>query len=417
MYFWTSEAVSKGHPDKVADQIADAILDAHLIRDPNCRHACEVTLTSGRVILTGEVTSANPLSTSEIEDVVRLILEDIGYDRPENSFDSDTVEIQNYMKGQSPEIARAVSKGEEIGAGDQGIMFGYACQPLSRKDEYRHIREYMPLAHTLAFGVIDLLENDWRKGRTKEGWLSPFLPDAKSQVTIAYNEDGSPNYVDTVLISTCHRSDVSLADLNHYVDTKIKKEFVDAPYFTSKTKWLVNPAGEWNIGGPESDSGLSGRKIVVDNYGADCPVGGGSFSGKDPTKVDRSAAYAARDIAKTIVHVLGATECQVQLSYAIGVVEPVSIRVQAKGLMTSLQTDEISNISQSVNFFLGKIVSENLSLTPKGIIDRLKLREPNYYETASGGHFGRPMFEWEKMESPLYNVLMAHLRAGDFFTI
>lgn len=374
-YLWTSEAVAAGHPDKVADQVADAILDAHLASDPTARVASEVTLTTGLAFLTGEITST---AKPDVEQVVRGVVREIGYDRPENSFDGNTMEIINKIKGQSPEIGRAVTKlGEELGAGDQGMMFGFAT------DESPAL---MPLTHWLSFEMIRLLEEDLKSGRQDDSWLSPFLPDAKSQVTILYDDDDTPLHVDTVLISACHRSDVSLADLQQHVAEKVQARFQNSPLFTNETKWLINPAGAWHVGGPAADTGLSGRKIVVDNYGADCPVGGGSFSGKDPTKVDRSAAYAARHVAKNIVAAGLAKKCQVQLSYAIGVVEPVSLRIQTFG------TGKVSDAR------LSEIVQSVVSFSPRAIIERFNLRTPIYRRTAAGGHFGRPEFPWERLD-------------------
>lgn len=383
-YFWTSEAVAAGHPDKVADQVADAILDANLLNDPMARVAAEVTLTSNTAILTGEVTSANPVHKKTIERVVRKTVCRIGYDREENSFNGSVIEIVNMQKQQSDEISKAVTRADnEIGAGDQGIMFGYATNESP---------DYTPLTHWLSFQAIKLLEADIEKGRQEAYWLSPFLPDAKSQVTILYDDNGKPK-VDNVLISACHRSDVSLADLQFYVQTKIlnplmtiAKDYVES----DSAKFFINPAGAWSIGGPESDTGLSGRKIVVDSYGADCPVGGGSFSGKDPTKVDRSAAYAARYVAKNIVAAGLTSKCQLQLAYAIGVVEPVSVRIQTFGELNIQKEKE-----------LNKKIIKLMSFRPKSIIERFGLRNPigwNYEQTAAGGHFGRSEFPWEQLD-------------------
>lgn len=390
-YLWTSEAVAAGHPDKVADQVADAILDANLLNDPMARVAAEVTLTSNTAILTGEVTNSNPVPPKVIERVVRSTIKSIGYDRNENSYNADVIEIVNLSKQQSLEISQAVSRTDnEIGAGDQGIMFGYACSESP---------DLTPLTHWLSFQAIKLLEQDIKNGLSDGNWGSPFLPDAKSQVTIVYEDNGKLNKVDNVLISVCHRKQVGLDDLRSYVQTKIFKalgeiasKFVDF----NNVKLLVNPAGAWNIGGPESDTGLSGRKIVVDNYGADCPVGGGSFSGKDPTKVDRSAAYAARHVAKNIVAAGIATKCQVQLAYAIGVVEPVSVRIQTFGTIKENVTERQ----------LSKKVCELVSFRPKAIIERFGLRSPqdwgwSYRQTAAGGHFGNSIYPWEKIDLEL----------------
>lgn len=373
MYLWTSEAVSNGHPDKVADQIADQILDAYITIEPNSRVAVEVTCCKDLVLVTGEVSSTQKV---DVENLVRKKLIEIGYNSPETSYDGNTVQILNHLNTQSSQIANAVAKEDgEIGAGDQGLMFGFACNET---------KAYMPLAHHLSFVAINALQDDRKNNNT-------LLPDAKSQVTIAYNDDGTPNYIDTVLVSTQHHesSFKTLSELQNYVgnvvQNAIKKDF---GYLISyRTKWLYNPAGLWTLGGPAADTGLSGRKIVVDNYGADCPIGGGSFSGKDPTKVDRSAAYASRHIAKNIVAKSYATKCQVQVSYAIGVTEPVSVRVQTFGTGNDKELTEL--------------VSRKVSLSPKSIIERLSLRSPIYAHTASGGHFGRNIFPWEQINLPI----------------
>jgi len=372
MFLWTSEAVSKGHPDKVADQIADSILDAYLSVDPLERVACEITCCKDFVLVTGEVSSRKPVN---VEAIVRAKLVQIGYDSQEACYNGYEVEILNRLNTQSDQIAAAVAKTDgEIGAGDQGIMFGFACDETPA---------FMPFTHHLAFKVIDVLEQDEAKG----GLL---LPDAKSQVTMVYERDGQPLYIDTVLVSTQHRQGiVTKAELENYLTNLVKPVLLEgyAKYINpTKTKWLFNPSGLWTFGGPAADTGLSGRKIVVDNYGADCPIGGGSFSGKDPTKVDRSGAYAARHVAKNLVAVGAAKRCQVQLSYAIGVVEPVSIRIQTFG--TGDWTDEE----------LTNLVRKNVRLSPKAIIDRFNLRRPIYAATASGGHFGRDGFPWEELD-------------------
>lgn len=373
MYLWTSEAVSDGHPDKVADQIADTILDAYLGAESNCRVAVEVTCCKDLVLVTGETSSTKQL---DIQNLVRRKITSIGYDSIETSYDGNKIKILDCLNKQSSQIAQAVAKDDgNIGAGDQGLMFGFAC------DETQAL---MPLSHHLSFVVINAL----KEHRIQKGNL---LPDAKSQVTIAYSNDGKPLFIDTVLVSTQHLDGVfkNIEELRDYmhevVSPSIHKDF--AHLVTKATKWLYNPAGLWTLGGPAADTGLSGRKIVVDNYGADCPIGGGSFSGKDPTKVDRSAAYAARHVAKNLVAQGFAKKCQVQVSYAIGVVEPVSIRVQTFGT----GNDEI----------LTQLVTKNVPLNPKAIIDRLQLRRPIYAETASGGHFGRDNFPWEKIDLKL----------------
>jgi S-adenosylmethionine synthetase len=373
MYLWTSEAVSAGHPDKVADQIADSILDAYIAIEPSCRVAVEVTCCKDLVLITGEVSSTQKV---DVEGLARKKIIEIGYDSPEKGYDGNTVKILNHLNTQSSQIANAVAKEDgEIGAGDQGLMFGYAC------DETPVL---MPLAHHLSFVAIDALKKD------KE-YNNLLLPDAKSQVTIAYHDNGIPNYIDTVLVSTQHREKAfsNQKELNDYLGHIIQNSIAEnfSHLISDKTKWLFNPAGLWTLGGPAADTGLSGRKIVVDNYGADCPIGGGSFSGKDPTKVDRSGAYASRHIAKNIVSKNYAKKCQVQVSYAIGVVEPVSIRVQTFGTGNDIE--------------LTKIIQQKVSLSPKSIIERLNLRTPIYANTASGGHFGRTIFPWEQINLPI----------------
>ena len=368
MYLWTSEAVSKGHPDKVADQIADSVLDAYLSIDPTQRVACEVTCCKKVVLVTGEVSSSKSV---DIDSIVRNKIKEIGYNHPDTSYDGNTVKVLNLINTQSDQIANAVAKENgDIGAGDQGIMFGFACDETS---------SLMPLAHHLSFKAINALEAN----RTSSD--SPLLPDAKSQVTIAYNDNGTPNHIDTVLVSTQHKERAfgNIAELKEYLHKVVQPSIAELyeKYINSNTKWLYNPAGLWTFGGPGADTGLSGRKIVVDNYGADCPIGGGSFSGKDPTKVDRSAAYAARHVAKNIVAQGLAKRCQVQISYAIGVAEPVSVRVQTFG------TGDDSKLT--------RLVQNNVPLSPKAIIDRFQLRRPIYSATATGGHFGRDQFPWE----------------------
>lgn len=378
-FLWTSEAVSSGHPDKLADQIADAILDGCLTLDPKSTVACEVVVTQrpGKenvVFLTGEV---NSKGTPDHEEIVRKVLKRVGYDNPAACFENPTIE--NYIHTQSDQINAAVVGNDVIGAGDQGLMFGFASNETEA---------LMPAAHNFSFVLINELE----KARREAG--SPLLPDAKTQVTLKY--EGHKFKIDTLLISTQHEESCSWQDLSAYVYDRIiqavSKETELGKYLYVDTKIIVNPAGAWSFGGPAADTGLSGRKIVVDNYGGDCPVGGGSFSGKDPTKVDRSAAYAARQVAKTIVEAGIADKAQVQLAYAIGVAQPVSVRVKTE-----------SNSSQYSRLVLPKdldhelgVAAQKINLTPDGIIDRLGLRNPVFGQTAYGGHFGRPELPWEK---------------------
>ncbi len=374
MYQWTSEAVSQGHPDKVADQISDAILDAFLSKDRNLHVACECMVMKDLIVISGEV---SPCEKIDVEAVVRRVLRRIGYDRPEHSYDGNTVQILDKLNVQSQEIATAVERKDgQIGAGDQGIMFGFACNET---------KTLMPLTHHLAFRFINALEHDISLHRDGDKWGSIFLPDAKSQVTIQYNDDDKPEAVKTVVISTQHRHDVSLSEVQDYIHSNVipplTKEFEGL--FNSRTKFLINPAGAWHFGGPGADTGLTGRKIVIDNYGADCPIGGGAFSGKDPTKVDRSAAYAARYLAKNIVHAALAERATIQLSYAIGIPEPVSVRVMTP--------------DKTYDRILSEVVREIVDLSPRGIIEHFDLLRPIYEATASGGHFGRE-FPWEKCD-------------------
>ena len=323
MYLWTSEFVSKGHPDKVADQIADAVLDAHLAADRNSRVACEVTITKDLVLVTGEISSS---AKPNVEDLVKLTLERIGYDRPETGFDLHHCQIINRLHEQSKEIRGTVEKegrGGELGAGDQGLMFGYATAETQC---------HMPPAIYLAREIIRTLEAD-----REHNPHTPFYPDAKSQVTLALNDDGSLNHVQAIVVSACHCRSCSVETVRDYVKElvlhKMLPELPEAPLREAfgDVEFILNPGGAWHEGGPASDTGLSGRKIVVDNYGADCPIGGGSFSGKDASKVDRSAAYAARHIAKNLVAAGLGSRAQVQVAYAIGRVEPVSLRAARPG--------------------------------------------------------------------------------------
>jgi S-adenosylmethionine synthetase len=400
-YLWTSEAVAAGHPDKTADQIADAILDAHLSQDPEARVASEVTILKDFVLLSGEITSKADVDPVA---VTTETLKRIGYDRPEHGFDVRSAEIVNKITTQSSQISQAVTKDNgEIGAGDQGLMFGFACNETET---------FMPLSHQMAFHAINLHQQDLLRGRLEQKagekprigsrWDSPLRPDAKSQVTLAY-ENGRPSHVHTLVFSTCHQEQMTISDLHGYVNEMVLRPLRDSypTLFTDKTKYLINPAGLWTVGGPAADTGLSGRKIVVDNYGADCPIGGGSFSGKDPTKVDRSGAYAARWVAKNIVSAGFAERATVQVSYAIGVVQPISVRVIATGskvpyFLAPPVAGEYAPDSEASEL-LGHMVMQTVDLSPKGIIEALGLRRPIYAATASGGHFGRN-FPWEKTD-------------------
>jgi S-adenosylmethionine synthetase len=381
---FTSESVSEGHPDKVADQISDAILDAVLAKDPNGRVAAETTVTTGLVLVVGEITTS---AYVDIQSVVRKTILDIGYDRPELGFDGNNCAILVDLDEQSPDIAGGVNESlelrdnsddedplDKIGAGDQGLMFGFAIKETP---------ELMPLpialAHSLMRRVAKLRKNDTFT------WLRP---DAKAQVTVEYDEDGKPKCVDTVVISTQTDAEVSQEEIKRAMVDDVIKKVIPSQYLDDDTKYLINPSGRFVIGGPKGDSGLTGRKIIVDTYGGYARHGGGAFSGKDPTKVDRSACYAARYVAKNIVAAGLAYRCEVQLAYAIGVAHPVSIAVDTQG--TSTVSDEQ----------LVEAIRHCFDLRPAGIIKMLNLRRPIYRQTAAYGHFGRTDVDlpWEKTD-------------------
>lgn len=369
-FLFTSESVSEGHPDKVCDAISDGVLDAIYKEDPNARVACESFVTTGLVLVGGEITTKAYI---EVPDVVRNVVKNIGYTSADYKFDSESCSVLNAIHSQSPDIAMGVDTG---GAGDQGIMFGYACDQTP---------ELMPMPIMYAHQLVKKLA-DVRKNNNK---LMPYLrPDSKSQVTIQYDENKKPVRVDAVVISTQHDPDVKQKKIKDDVIENIIKPIIPAQYLDKKTKYYVNPTGRFEIGGPHGDSGLTGRKIIVDTYGGWAPHGGGAFSGKDPSKVDRSAAYAARHIAKNIVAAKLATECLVQLAYAIGVAEPVSVYVNTSGTGVIPDTE------------ISKMIMKEVDLTPKGIISRLKLRRPIYSKTSSYGHFGRTEkeFTWEQLD-------------------
>lgn len=367
-YFFTSESVSEGHPDKVSDAISDGVLDAILSQDPKARVACETFVTTGLVLVGGEITTT---AYVDIQEIVRRTVKNIGYTEAEYKFDSESCSVLNAIHSQSPDIAMGVDTG---GAGDQGIMFGYACNQTP---------ELMPMPIVYAHKLVKKLA-DIRKRNKK---LMPYLrPDAKSQVTVEYDENNKPLRVDTVVISTQHDGNVSQKKIKADVLKNVIKKVIPARLLDKNTKYHVNPTGRFEIGGPHGDSGLTGRKIIVDTYGGWAPHGGGAFSGKDPSKVDRSATYAARHIAKNVVGSKLAKECLVQLAYAIGVAEPVSVYVDTKG--TGLISD--SEISE--------MIKKEVDLTPKGIIKRLGLSAPIYQATSSYGHFGRKEFSWEKLD-------------------
>ena len=369
LYLMTSESVSEGHPDKMADQISDAILDAIISEDKTCRVAVETLVKTGLVVIAGEITT-----TAEIdyEEVTRNTIENIGYNRKELGFDHKSCQVLLAISKQSPEIAMGVDRDaeENQGAGDQGLMFGYAT---------RETKELMPATIVFAHRLVKK-QSSVRKNHELD-WLRP---DAKSQVTIRY-KDGKPEYIDTVVLSTQHDENISLPDIQQGVMEKIIAPILPPALISSNTKFLINPTGSFVIGGPVGDCGLTGRKIIVDTYGGMARHGGGAFSGKDPSKVDRSAAYAARYVAKNIVAAGLADRCEVQVSYAIGVAEPTSIRVK------TFDTEKINNEK------ITDLVQENFDLTPFGIIKMLDLLKPIYKNTAAYGHFGRENegFSWE----------------------
>ena len=365
-WYFTSESVTEGHPDKICDQISDAILDHILAEDPTARVACETAVTTGLVLVMGEITTKCYV---DIQKIVRSTIEEIGYDRAKYGFDCLTCAVLTAIDEQSPDIALGVDK---LGAGDQGMMFGFACDETD---------ELMPLPIMLAHKLAQQLTH-----ARKSGLLKYLRPDGKTQVTVEY-EGNKPVRVDTIVISTQHDKGVTqeqiAADMVEFIVNPILPT-----HLYKKTKVLVNPTGKFVVGGPQGDSGLTGRKIIVDTYGGYARHGGGAFSGKDPTKVDRSAAYAARYIAKNIVAAELATKCEVALSYAIGVEQPVSINIETFGT-------EKAPVSKILN-----LVKKYFDLSPKGVIDMLKLRRPIYRQIAAYGHFGRAELDlpWEKTD-------------------
>ena len=371
---FTSESVSAGHPDKVADQISDAILDAYLAIDPFSKVACECLITTNLLIIAGEVSSHAKIDAVEI---AKGVLKDIGYDNDAVGFNCNKAIIQNVMHTQSGEIFKSVVDG---GAGDQGIMFGHAC---------RDTKEWMPLAIMLSHQIVEKL-HDLRKDKTLP-WLRP---DAKSQVTLTY-ENGKPVSVDKVVVSTQHDESISQADIRTAVIEKVLKPILGEWIKVKEPEYLINPSGSFTIGGPHGDTGLTGRKIVVDTYGGSCPHGGGAFSGKDPSKVDRSAAYAARYIAKHLVASGLMDRCTVQLSYAIGVSEPTSIHIESYGTHRC----DLSKIVE--------VIYDLFPVQPRQIIDVFQLRNPIYAKTAAYGHFGNENFPWEKLDDSILIKLKA----------
>ena len=388
-HLFTSESVTEGHPDKICDQISDAILDAMLEKDPSARVACETTVTTGLVHIMGEITTNCYV---DIPTIAREVVREIGYDRAKFGFDCDTCAVLTSIDEQSADIALGVDnsleskEGGEMGngAGDQGIMFGYACTET---------KELMPLAISLAHKLAKQL-TDVRK----DGTLSYLRPDGKTQVTVEYDAEGKPFRVDTIVISTQHAPEATLEQIREDMMKYVVAPIVPAELLDDATKYYINPTGRFVIGGPQGDSGLTGRKIIVDTYGGSAPHGGGAFSGKDPTKVDRSAAYAARWVSKNVVAAGLAEKCQVQLAYAIGVAEPVSILVETFG------TGKVSND------IIADAVAKVFDLRPTAIINALDLRKPIYKQLAAYGHMGREDLgvKWE--ETNMVDALLAAVK-------
>jgi len=376
-YLFTSESVSEGHPDKVADQISDAILDAILDQDPKARVAAETMAATNSVVLAGEITTTAKV---DYESIARSTLKRIGYNSPDVGIDANTCDVQVKFGVQSPDIAQGVDAAmddpKNQGAGDQGLMFGYACNET---------KELMPLPIWLSHRLVE------RQAMLRKDGRLPWLrPDAKSQVTLEY-ENNQPKRIDTVVLSTQHDPEISLDNLREATIEEIIKPIIPKELIKGDIKFLINPTGRFVIGGPQGDCGLTGRKIIVDTYGGAAPHGGGAFSGKDPSKVDRSAAYASRYVAKNVVAAGLAERCLVQISYAIGVAEPTSIMIDTFGTNSCPEEEIVS------------LINKHFDLRPRGIVDMLDLLRPIYEKTAAYGHFGRdePEFTWENLDKKL----------------
>ncbi len=366
-YLFTSESVSEGHPDKICDQVSDAVLDAMLKDDPQSRVACECFATTGLIVVGGEITTETYV---DLQKLVRGVIRDIGYEHAGYRFDADSCSVINVINHQSPDIAMGVDTG---GAGDQGMMFGYATDETP---------ELMPATLVYAHKLMKELA----RIRKEKQIMTYLRPDSKSQVTIEYDKNNNIVRIDTIVVSTQHDPDVSQEQIRKDVIENLIPLVIPSKYMDENTKIYVNPTGRFEIGGPHGDTGLTGRKIIVDTYGGRAPHGGGAFSGKDPTKVDRSAAYAARHLAKNIVAAGIARQCTIQLSYAIGIARPISIHI------------DLHNTGKVPEYELSEYILKHVDLTPRGIIDRFDLRRPIYRPTAAYGHFGRDEFPWEKLD-------------------
>lgn len=370
-HVFTSESVSEGHPDKIADQISDAILDGILAQDPHARVACEVLVKTGMVLVGGEITTK---AWVDVEDITRQVIKDIGYNSSQMGFDWESCAVLSAIGKQSPDIARGVDNQQTkiLGAGDQGLMFGYAS---------RETDVFMPAPIAYAHRLMEK-----QASMRKSGKLPWLRPDAKCQLTMRYDHHGMPIEVDTVVFSTQHAPDIEHKELSEAVREEIIKDVLPVEWLTDKTRYFINPTGRFVIGGPLGDCGLTGRKIIVDTYGGMARHGGGCFSGKDPSKVDRSAAYAARHVAKNLVAAGLADKCEIQVSYAIGIAEPTSIFVETFGT------------GRLPNHEIIKLIHTHFDLTPQGIIDHHDLLRPIYQETAAYGHYGREQFPWERLD-------------------